>query len=184
MDDRSSQKWPASVCSSIASLHKNGFGLASLQHNSALTVLPWPQTILVFIDMKLVIHPQLPPKIWAPKMPNISQKWIKSSIDRLKISKKSKLYNKKPLCTKIWVQPLFLCTLGHMGTSMWLGTIPPDALSSLSGWLLVFGVGIGPGLTTLATSPILLVLTWLYGATREPRARPYPHTSCGRGHIW
>jgi len=84
-DDRSSQKWPASVCSSTTSLHKNGFGLASLQHKSALTVLPWPQTGLVFIDLKLVIHPQLPPKIWAPKMPNISQKWRKSLINRLNI---------------------------------------------------------------------------------------------------
>jgi hypothetical protein len=35
----SSQKWPASVCSSTASLHKDGFGLALLQHNYDLTVL-------------------------------------------------------------------------------------------------------------------------------------------------
>jgi hypothetical protein len=35
----SSQKWPAKVSSSTTSLHKNGFGLALLQHNSALTVL-------------------------------------------------------------------------------------------------------------------------------------------------
>jgi hypothetical protein len=39
---------------------------------------PWPQTGLVYIDLELVIHLQLPPKIWAPKMPNISQKWRKS----------------------------------------------------------------------------------------------------------
>jgi hypothetical protein len=78
MDVQSSQKWLASLCSSIASLHKNGFGLASLQHKSALTVLPWPQIGLVYIDLNLVIHSQLPPKIWAPKMPNISQKWRKS----------------------------------------------------------------------------------------------------------
>jgi hypothetical protein len=77
-DIRSSQKWPDNVCSSIASLHKNGFGLASPQHNSALTAPPWPQTGLVYIDLKLVSHLQLPPKIWAPKMPNISQKWRKS----------------------------------------------------------------------------------------------------------
>jgi hypothetical protein len=68
-------------------LHKNGFGLASLQHNSAFSILdcpPWPQTSLVYIDLKLVIHPQLPPKIWAQKMPNISQKWRKSIIKGIK----------------------------------------------------------------------------------------------------
>jgi hypothetical protein len=28
--------------------------------------------------MELVSHPQLPPRIWPPKMPNIPQKWRKS----------------------------------------------------------------------------------------------------------
>jgi hypothetical protein len=45
---------------------------------SVLDCPPWPQTGLVYIDLKLVVHLQLPPKIWAPKMPNISQKWRKS----------------------------------------------------------------------------------------------------------
>jgi hypothetical protein len=35
----SSRKWPAKVSSSTASLHKNGFGLALLQHKFALTIL-------------------------------------------------------------------------------------------------------------------------------------------------
>jgi hypothetical protein len=34
---------------------------------------------MVFIDLKLVILPQLPPKIWPPKMPNIPSKWAKST---------------------------------------------------------------------------------------------------------
>jgi hypothetical protein len=50
----------------------------------------WPQTGLVYIDLKLVIHPQLPPKIWAPKMPNISQKWRKSIKNRHKTKKNPK----------------------------------------------------------------------------------------------
>jgi hypothetical protein len=73
MDDRSSQKWPAKVRSSTTSLHKNGFGLAFLQHKSALNLLSWPQEGLVYIDLKLVIIPQLPPKIWPQKGPNIPQ---------------------------------------------------------------------------------------------------------------
>jgi hypothetical protein len=101
---RAPRNGPTSVCSSIASLHKNGFGLASLQHNSTLSILdypPWPQTGLVYIDLKLVIHLQLPPKIWAPKMPNISQKWRKSIKIRLKSNKNPKTIVKNPLLYKI-----------------------------------------------------------------------------------
>jgi hypothetical protein len=39
----------------------------------------WPQTGLVYIAKELVSHPQLPPRIWPPKMPNIPQKWRKSA---------------------------------------------------------------------------------------------------------
>jgi hypothetical protein len=42
-DERSSQKWPPKVHSSIASLHKNGFASTFLQHFFALNVLPWLQ---------------------------------------------------------------------------------------------------------------------------------------------
>jgi hypothetical protein len=39
--------------------------------------------------MELVSHPQLPPRIWPPKKPNIPQKWKKSA--------KNSLFNyKKP----------------------------------------------------------------------------------------
>jgi hypothetical protein len=74
-------------------LHQNDFGLASLQHNSTFSVIdypPWPQTGLVYIDLKLVAHLQLPPKIWAQKMPNIPQKWRKSIKNRLINNKKPK----------------------------------------------------------------------------------------------
>jgi hypothetical protein len=64
MDDRSSQKWLAKVRSSTTSLHKNGFGLDFLQHNSALNLPPWLKEGMVYIDMGLVIISQLPPKIW------------------------------------------------------------------------------------------------------------------------
>ena len=53
------------------------FWLASLQHNSALNALLWPQTCLGYIAGKLVSHLQLPPRIQAPKLPNNSQKWSK-----------------------------------------------------------------------------------------------------------
>jgi hypothetical protein len=71
--------------------------LAFLQHNSALTALPWPQTGLVYIALKLVAHLQLPPRIWAPKMPNIPQKWRESAKNTLLTTKKSKTLLKNPL---------------------------------------------------------------------------------------
>jgi hypothetical protein len=77
-DERSSQKWPAKVHSSIASLHKNGFASTIQQHFSALNLLPWLQEPLVYIGLKLVTISQLPPKIWPQKGPKILQKWIKS----------------------------------------------------------------------------------------------------------
>jgi hypothetical protein len=72
-DDQSSQKWHAKVCSSIAFLHKNGFGLENVQHKPSMNVLPWNQEGLVYIDLKLVTISQLPPKTWPKNGPNISQ---------------------------------------------------------------------------------------------------------------
>jgi hypothetical protein len=76
-DIQSSQKWSDIISSSKASLPQNGFGLASPQHNSALSALYWPQTDLGYIARNLVTHLQLPPKNEAPKLPNNSQKWRK-----------------------------------------------------------------------------------------------------------
>jgi hypothetical protein len=81
-DAPSSQKRSDSVSTSKASLHQIGFGLDFLQHNSALNDYVWPQTGLVYIALELVSHPQLPPRIWPPKMPNIPQKWRKSIKNR------------------------------------------------------------------------------------------------------
>jgi hypothetical protein len=98
-DAPSSQKRSDSVSTSKASLHQTDFGLAFLQHNSALNDCVWPQTGLVYIAMELVSHPQLPPRIWPPKMPNIPQKWKKSIKNRhIKLKKtisvwKNPLYN-------------------------------------------------------------------------------------------
>jgi hypothetical protein len=58
---------------------------------SILDCPPWPQKGLFYIDLKLVVHLQLPPKIWVPKMPNISPKWRKSNNNKDIIFKKSKL---------------------------------------------------------------------------------------------
>jgi hypothetical protein len=68
---------------------------------SILDCPPWPQTGLVYIDSKLVFHLQLPPKIWAPKMPNISQKWRKSIKIRHISMKNPKLCKKTQNCIKI-----------------------------------------------------------------------------------
>jgi hypothetical protein len=48
-DAPSSQKRSDSVSTSKASLHQTDFGLAFLQHNSALNDCVWPQTGLVYI---------------------------------------------------------------------------------------------------------------------------------------
>jgi hypothetical protein len=77
-DGRSSQKWPTKVLSLTAPLHKNGFGLENLQHNSALSLPSWPQEGLFYIYLKLVTISQLPPKIWPKNGPNIPPKWAKS----------------------------------------------------------------------------------------------------------
>jgi hypothetical protein len=79
-DAPSSQKRSDSVSTSRASLQQTVFGLAFQQHNSAKMTVPWPQTGLVYIGMELVSHPQLPPRIWPPKKPNIPQKWRKSAL--------------------------------------------------------------------------------------------------------
>jgi hypothetical protein len=68
-DVRSSQKWSDNVSSSKASLPQNVFGLASLQHNSTLNALLWPQTGLGYIAGKLVTHLQLPPKFRLQNYP-------------------------------------------------------------------------------------------------------------------
>jgi hypothetical protein len=88
-DAPSSQKRSDSVSTSRASLQQIVFGLAFQQHNSAKMTVPWPQTGLVYIAKELVSHPQLPPRIWPPKKPNIPQKWRKSANNRL-IKKKTK----------------------------------------------------------------------------------------------
>jgi hypothetical protein len=74
MDERSSQKWPTKVLSSMASLHKNGFGSTILQHFPVLNLLPWLQEPIVYIDLKWVTNSQLSPKIWPQKGPKILQK--------------------------------------------------------------------------------------------------------------
>ena len=73
MDERSSQKWPTKVLSSMASLHKIGFGSTIIQHKPVMNVPQWLQEPLVYIVLKLVTISQLPPKIWPKKGPNISQ---------------------------------------------------------------------------------------------------------------
>jgi hypothetical protein len=120
----SSRKWPTKVSFSIASLHKNGFGLALIQHNSSLTILPWPQQGLVYIDLNLVIIPQLPPKIWAQKEPNISQKWAKISNYRL-INHKNH-YNKvfKPKIVHRKSITPFCRAPGHKQRAMWPSAYP------------------------------------------------------------
>jgi hypothetical protein len=77
-DERSSQKWPAKVLSSMASLHKNGFASIILQHKPSLKYLPWLQEPLVYIGLKWVTTSELLPKIWPQKGPNIPQYWPKS----------------------------------------------------------------------------------------------------------
>jgi hypothetical protein len=106
-DERSSQKWPAKVRSSIASLHDNGFGSTIRQHKPVLNLLPWPQEGLVYIDLKLVTISQLPPKIWPQKGPNIPQKWPKSPKTAYnKINKNHYIYSLKTHFLHIyWVQP-------------------------------------------------------------------------------
>jgi hypothetical protein len=78
-DAPSSQKRSDSVSTSKAFLQQIVFGLAFQQHNSAKMTVHWLQTGLVYIGMELVSHPQLPPRIWPPKKPNIPQKWKKSA---------------------------------------------------------------------------------------------------------
>ena len=57
----------------------------------------WPQIGLVYIALKLVSHLQLPLRIWAPKMPNIPQKWRESAKNTLLTTRKSKTLLKNPL---------------------------------------------------------------------------------------
>jgi hypothetical protein len=78
LDNWRFHKWLAKVLSSIASLHKNGFGSENLQHKPAMNLLPWLQESLVYIVLKFITISQLPPKIWPQKGPKILQKLIKS----------------------------------------------------------------------------------------------------------
>jgi hypothetical protein len=87
-DAPSSQKRSDNVSTSKASLQQIIFGLTFQQHNSAKMTVPWPQTGLVYIGMELVSDPQLPPRIWPPKKPNIPQKWGKSTKIGMVITKK------------------------------------------------------------------------------------------------
>jgi hypothetical protein len=89
------------VRSSIASLHKNGFGLENIHHKPSLNILPWLQESLVYIDLKLVTISQLSPKIWPKKGPNIPQYWPKISKTADKINTKSLLYNEQPIFVDI-----------------------------------------------------------------------------------
>jgi hypothetical protein len=121
-DIRSSQKWSDNVSSSKASLHQNGFGLAFIHHNSTLNTLPWPQTGLVYITLKLVSQIQLPPRIWPPKMPNIPQKWRESAKNRLNTTKKPKHWVKTHFTNKLWAQaPDSMCApfSRSYGEAMW-----------------------------------------------------------------
>ena len=101
----SSHKWLASICSSIASLHKNGFGLALLQHKSALTILPCPQTGLVYIDLDLVILSNFLPKSGLKKSSISPKKWPKSSITCLNQLKIKKHYHKTHFLFNIEIKP-------------------------------------------------------------------------------
>ena len=62
----------------------------------------WPQTGLVYIAKELVSHPQLPPRIWPPKMPNIPQKWSKSANNSWINYNKTKFCLQNPLFTMYW----------------------------------------------------------------------------------
>jgi hypothetical protein len=96
------------------SLHKNGFGLANLQHKPALNVLPWPQEGLVYIDLKLVTISHLPPKIWPKKGSNIPPKGPKSLKSAENPIKKSLLYSAKTtFCNILDATPNWLAP-GHM----------------------------------------------------------------------
>jgi hypothetical protein len=95
-DAPSSQKRSDSVSTSRATLQQTDFGLALQQHNSANLTVPLASTGLVYIGMELVSHPQLPPRIWPPKKPNIPQKWKKSAKNSLLI-KKTNFITKNPL---------------------------------------------------------------------------------------
>jgi hypothetical protein len=101
-------------CSSIASLHKNGFGLEKFRHKPALNLLPWPEEGLVYIYLKLVTISELPPKIWPQKGPNIPQYWpnIFNNMHNLG----QKIGKKTHLCKKIKLSPLWLGTRSKIGS--------------------------------------------------------------------
>jgi hypothetical protein len=80
MDERSSQKWPTKLLSSMASLHKNGFGFTILQHFSSSEPPQWlSRTFDLYrleIGNKLPTSPQdLASKraLYPPIMAKISQ---------------------------------------------------------------------------------------------------------------
>jgi hypothetical protein len=77
----------------------------SFSINLLRMTVPWPQIGLVYIGMELVSHPQLPPRIWPPKMPNIPQKWRKSAKNRLLINKKPNFVRKTHLWIVLGIRP-------------------------------------------------------------------------------
>jgi hypothetical protein len=99
--------------------------------------VPWPQTGLVYIAKELVSHPQLPPRIWPPKMPNIPQKWKKSAKYRPCYNKKPKNYIKNPFYKRNWAlapnsQAQPLDSWSHVSA-----TWPRAIARALSKWLSV-----------------------------------------------
>jgi hypothetical protein len=104
-DAPSSQKRFDNVSTSRASLQQIVFGLAFQQHNSAKMTVHRPQTGLVYIGMELVSHPQLPPRIWPLKMPNIPQKWDNSANNSHINLKKTNYAIKNPLLAIIGARP-------------------------------------------------------------------------------
>jgi hypothetical protein len=75
---RAPRNGPTKVHSSIASLHKNGFGLKLFSINLILNVLYGFNNPGLY---RLEVDNHLPtsPKIWPQKGPNITQKWQKIS---------------------------------------------------------------------------------------------------------
>jgi hypothetical protein len=107
-DDQSSQKWPASVCSSTASLDKNGFGLASLQHKSTLTVLMasnMPSFYRSKVGYPSPTSSQNPGSKNAQYLPNMAKIHYYRHKNQTKIHK---LYNKNHFSFNMGIIPLYL----------------------------------------------------------------------------
>jgi hypothetical protein len=92
----SSQKWPAKVSSSTASLHKNGFGLALLQHNSTLTVLFMTSNMPGLYRSEFGYHSPTSSQNLGSKRAQYPPKWAKISINKPKNHKKISNHTIKP----------------------------------------------------------------------------------------